>query len=91
MGLIADFGKWIDKKFPDKVIVTDSEYRALVADLAATKKELAAQDIRIQNICKEFVTLTKELESTKADLNKIKVGMGFKAMGLSPAAVSALQ
>lgn len=91
MGMISSFGKWIDLKFPDKVIVTDFEYRNLVADLAATKKELAAQDIRLQNICKEIVTLTRELETTKTDLNKLKVGMGFKAMGLSPAAVSALQ
>lgn len=91
MGLISNCGKWIDKKFPDKVIVTDSDYLALVADLAATKKELADQDIRLKNICKEIVVLTKKLETSETDLNKIKLGMGFKAMGLSPAAVSALQ
>lgn len=91
MGLISDFGKWVDKKFPDKVIVTDSEYRALVADLASTKKELADQDLRLKNICKEIITLTKKIETAETDLNKVKLGMGFKAMGLSPAAISALQ
>lgn len=91
MGLISNFGKWVDNKFPDRVVVTNSDYLAVVADLAATKEALAAQDIRLQNICKELVTVTRELETTKTDLNKIKLGMGFKAMGLSPAAVSALQ
>jgi len=91
MGLISNFGKWVDNKFPDRVVVTNSDYLAVVADLAATKKELADQDVRLKNICKEIITLTRELETTKTDLNKIKLGMGFKAMGLSPAAVSALQ
>lgn len=91
MGLISNFGKWVDNKFPDRVVVTNSDYLAVVADLAATKEALSAQDIRLQNICKELVTVTRELETTKTDLNKIKLGMGFKAMGLSPAAVSALQ
>lgn len=91
MGMISSFGKWVDNKFPDRVVVTNSDYLAVVADLAATKKELADQDIRLKNLCKEIITLTQALESTKTDLNKIKLGMSFKAMGLSPAAVSALQ
>ena len=91
MGVIADLGHWIDKKFPDRVVVTESDYLSVVADLSIAKKELNAQDVRLQNICKELVILTRKLETTETDLNKLKLGMGFKAMGLSPAAVSALQ
>jgi hypothetical protein len=91
MGLISDFGKWIDKKFPDKVTVTKDDYNSLLEYVADSKKELADQDIRLKNICKEIITLTKKIETTETDLNKVKLGMGFKAMGLSPAAVQALQ
>jgi hypothetical protein len=91
MGMISSFGKWVDNKFPDRVVVTNSDYLAVVADLAATKKELAEQNTRLINICKELATLSKALDEIKTDQNKLKLGMGFKAMGLSPAAVSALQ
>lgn len=91
MGLISDFGKWVDKKFPDKIVVTVENYNSLCDQLTIAKKILQEQDVRIQNLCKEMVVLTKKIESTETDINKLKLGMGFKAMGLSPAAVQALQ
>lgn len=89
--MISNFGKLIDKKFPDKVVVTEENYISVCTQLDIAKKILEQQDIRIQNLCKELITLTKKIESAETDLNKLKLGMGFKAMGLSPAAVQALQ
>jgi hypothetical protein len=91
MGLISNFGKYVDKKFPDKVVVTEENYISVCKELARAHKEIAEQDLRLKNICKEMVILTQALESTKTDLNKIKLGMSFKAMGLSPAVASVLQ
>lgn len=91
MGLISNLGKAIDKKFPDKVVVTEENYISLRNELARAHKEIADQDIRLKNICKEIVVLTKKLETTETDLNKLKLGMGFKAMGLSQGAIQALQ
>lgn len=91
MGLISNLGKAIDKKFPDKVVVTEENYISLCNELARANKEIGDQDMRLKNICKEILVLTKKIETTETDLNKVKLGMGFKAMGLSPAAVQALQ
>lgn len=83
MGLITDFGKWIDSKFPDKVVVTDSDYKAHVSRLSSVEKELNAQDLRIKNLCKELVDL--RIEEIKTDLNKLKLQSGLKGIpGLPP-------
>lgn len=83
MGLIADIGHWLDRKFPDKVVVTKDAYLTLLARTEAAEKELASQDIRIKNLCKEVVTIANAAETMNTDLNKLKISAGFRGPGVN--------
>jgi hypothetical protein len=73
--LLKQFVAWLDRKFPDKVVVTEAEYRALKTKLDAIEAILGRySEARIKKI--------------EDEINKFNVSLGFGALmaktGLTP-------
>lgn len=58
---------WLDRKFPDKVVVTLAEYQKISDRIKAVEDDVAKFDI-------------KRLQHIESEINKFNVHMGFGGM-----------
>lgn len=72
---LRSFLKWLDARFPEKVVVTQTEFIAMKEKLDALTKILNE----------------KRLEKIEAEINKFNVHMGFGGTAIPKGAVAPFQ
>jgi hypothetical protein len=65
--MIVRFGSWLDKRFPEKVVVTASEYHALLARMRTLEEHSAHVDA-LKVVISEVKKLKDEYASFKTSL-----------------------
>lgn len=88
--LLVKLGVWLDRRFPVKVIVTETQYQQLHTEVSMLRSELKDMTdslnkslerlsvIELSAVHKEPVQLViAELEKLKADYTSFKASMGF--------------
>jgi len=67
--LMVRFGKWLEARFPEKVVVTQQDYTALLNRISAIE-----QNAVHKGAVADLVGVVKKLDQ---DYNSFKVSMGF--------------
>jgi hypothetical protein len=77
MGMISDFGAWLDRKFPDKINAEDV-YKSL-AVVAQLQGQMTSFEARLDQIGQKLQAFEigarafdKEIRELKDELNKVK-------------------
>ena len=70
MGIVTRLGKWLDKRFPEKVTAEDVEKRfdSYDKELTMIHQGIEALDIRISN----SHNISVDIEKLKADVQKLQ-------------------
>lgn len=89
--LIVRLGKWLENRFPAKLIVTEEKYLALHAELSIIRDTLTDTQLSLNkalerlsvveqnSVHKEAVQVAiKELDTLKTDYISFKASMGFR-------------
>lgn len=77
--LLVKLGAWLDSRFPARVVVKESDYRALNQRIEALEAKL--QDVQKAAVHKDAVRDVIEVVKTlKADLQSFKVSLGLNRM-----------
>lgn len=65
--LLVKFGFWLDKRFPERVVVTSAKYQALLARICILEEHSAHIDA-LKVVVNEVKKLKDELSSLKTSL-----------------------
>jgi len=77
--LLIKLGKWLDKRWPEQVTVSVSDYNALQAKLGALEAKL--EEVQRSAVHKEAVQVViAALQQVKDDLQSFKVSLGMNRM-----------
>lgn len=95
--LIVKMGRWLDSRFPAKVVVTEAQFAALNEELSTLRAQVNDQGLSLNKtlermsvvegnaVHKEPVALAiQELDKLKQDYTSFKASMGFSNKALSP-------
>lgn len=88
--LLVRLGKWLDSRFPAKVVITEASYNQLHTELSMLRSEAKDLSLSLNTVLdrlsvveanavhKEPVSIAlKELEKLKNDYTSFKASMGF--------------
>lgn len=95
--LIVKMGKWLDSRFPAKVVVTEAQFVALNEEIKVLRDTVTDAQLSLNKalerlsvvegnaVHKEPVALAiQELDKLKQDYTSFKASMGFANKALSP-------
>lgn len=94
---VVKIGRWLDRRFPEKVVVTKADFDALLDDIAGLCAERAKVE-RVEELLKRVEFLEKNtvhveavkefakiLQGCKDEIEKIKLTFGLKQMEMQTA------
>lgn len=81
--LLVRLGKWLDSRFPAKVVVLESDYRELRERMSGMESQMLA--LRKEAVHKDAVKdLVLVVKSVKEDFQSLKTSLGFNARQVNP-------
>ncbi len=101
--LIVRAAKWLESRFPEKVVVTAENYKALNEEIAVLRSQLNDNTLSLNTVLnrlssvesnavhKEPVAIAlKELDKLKSDYTSFKASMGFNRIAETNPEIAAM-
>ena len=91
--MLISLGKWLEQRFPKKILVSYSDYRAVAHQVNTIIPDLQSRLEIVENnaVHKEPVKLlVEEMAKLKAELVSLRAGLGITAGAISPESMEAM-